>query len=199
MNNNLFLKIENHVSKIFENKIKNELSFHNLGHTKQVVKFAAKIASNSKCTEEEIKIVKIAAWFHDAGFLKTYEGHEEESVKIAEKFLTQVSFNSEAIEKIKTLIRATRIKYEPKTICEKVIRDADLAHLGTQMCPIRQRALKKELERVLEFSYTDIEWLKININFMQDHEFYTDYAKEKFGPKKNENLQMLKNKLKHLN
>ncbi len=195
MSDSLLVNIENFVKELFQNKIKYSLYFHNFDHTYQVVKYAELIGINSGCKKEELKLLKIAAWFHDTGFSKTYEGHEQVSAEIAEKFLNSKSFPKKNIEEIKKLILATQIKFVPETLCEKVICDADLAHLGTELCPNRQKALRDELEEVLEFSYTDNEWLKINIGFMKNHKYYTEYAMTNFGNKKVINLKNLESKL----
>ena len=41
------------------------MTYHNLNHTREVVKAAEKIGSYASLQEEEMEILLLAAWFHD--------------------------------------------------------------------------------------------------------------------------------------
>src|SRR5260221_604528 len=82
----------------------------------------------------------------------------------------------------------------PKNLMEQVLCDADLSHLGTDEFTRKNKQLRDELK---EFSKQDIskkDWRKVNISFLENHTYFTDYARRKFQPVKERNLEDLKDK-----
>ncbi len=66
------------VTDFFEKNHKAIYTYHNIDHTENVVKHATKIAGIMEFSEEDIEVVVLAAWFHDAGYVNSIENHEEE-------------------------------------------------------------------------------------------------------------------------
>ena len=58
----------------------------------------------------------------------------------------------------------------PRTLCEKIIRDADLFHLGTNRRKERSRLLRKELANCGQ-TFSDAEWRRRDAAFVADHHF----------------------------
>lgn len=44
--------------------------YHNIGHTRQVVSEAEKLATDSGFSQRDILMVKTAAWYHDIGHIE---------------------------------------------------------------------------------------------------------------------------------
>ena len=118
------------VTLIFTEQVTSQYTYHNLAHTESVVAAAIEVAEHSNLSEEEISLVTIAAWLHDIGYKEGHENHEEASIKIAEKFLTEQEMSIDKIEQIKKCIAATRMPQSPKNLMEEVLCDADLYHLS---------------------------------------------------------------------
>src|SRR6478672_7485658 len=78
--------------------IPKQLYFHNLSHTKDVVKAVKEIGKMQKLKEEELEMIEIAAWFHDVGYCYTYQGHEEQSKAVAKDFLNKENYPLKKIE-----------------------------------------------------------------------------------------------------
>jgi hypothetical protein len=79
----------------------------------------------------------------------------------------------------------------PETLLEQIICDADLFHLGTGSFDEKNRLLREELN---EFGDNDVsrkDWRKINIRFLERHEYFTPYGKEKLQPVKYRHLAEL--------
>ncbi|MEZ4996322.1 MAG: adenylate/guanylate cyclase domain-containing protein [Bacteroidales bacterium] len=74
-----------------------------------VVKMWSLFGTHENLNEEEMDIVKIAAWFHDVGYLKQYRDHEEVSIHIAEGFLNGKGVERKHVERITECIRSTVI------------------------------------------------------------------------------------------
>ena len=186
----LLQKAEEYVSEFYSQKINKDLLFHSIKHVKRTVKNVQILSQESGLSSDEIEVLMLAAWFHDAGHSSTYDRHERKSAEIARDFLREQNYPEDKIEKVMHCIWATDLDYKPKNLLEKVIRDADILHLGKKSFFKRNKELREEWETILGKKYSDEEWLKSDINFFTGHEFQTDYARQHFGEQKEQNLAL---------
>ncbi|WP_202700840.1 Pycsar system effector family protein [Flavobacterium sp. UGB4466] len=193
---NLIEQSEDFVSNLLKDKLSNLYSYHNFNHTLTVVNAVKELCKKEDVTAEEKEVLLVAAWFHDSGYINGYEKHEEESVKIATAFLKEKGLSDEFITQVSGLILATVKEYTPKTHLEKIIKDADFAHLmGTEYATTCE-LLRIELKNTWNLNFSNAEWAKENLNFlMNKHRFYTDYALRKWQPLKEKNLLMVQKKI----
>lgn len=152
--------------------------YHNFRHTSEVVEHVRKLGKKSDLSEEEIEIVTLAAWFHDTGFIEKSDNHEDVSVEIATNFLKEKNYPEEKLERVIGCINATRYPSTPNNLLEEIICDADLYHLGTKDYDDKTDLLRVEWEKSKNKTYTELEWLKLNVDFLSNHKFYTKYAKK---------------------
>ncbi|MDZ7645926.1 MAG: HD domain-containing protein [Cytophagales bacterium] len=61
--------------------------YHNLDHVQDVLIRALKIADDEKLDEDEIKLLRVAALFHDSGFIYSSKNHEERGAELAREIL----------------------------------------------------------------------------------------------------------------
>ena len=193
---NLIEQSEDFVSNLLKDKLSNLYSYHNFNHTLTVVNAVKELCKKEDVTAEEKEVLLVAAWFHDTGYINGYEKHEEESVKIVTAFLKEKELSDEFITQVSGLILATVKEYIPKTHLEKIIKDADFAHLmGTEYATTCE-LLRIELKNTWNLNFSNAEWAKENLNFlMNKHRFYTDYALRKWQPLKERNLLMVQKKI----
>ncbi|MEM8887391.1 MAG: Pycsar system effector family protein [Bacteroidota bacterium] len=192
----LLKNAESFVTEMLDEHLSENLTYHNLDHTKNVVKMVEEISQNSEVSADEIYQLKMAAWFHDVGYLHNYDGHEKDSIRIAEEYLRSKNADEELITKVSRLIEVTELEVMPETLLEKVIKDADMFHLGSPKGLVYTDELRNEYEHFKNTVYTDESWDKLNYKFYRDHDYYTQYANEKFGQYKSENTLLLKKKVK---
>ena len=152
--------------------------YHNYRHTTEVVDNVRKLSKKSGLSDEDTEIVTLAAWFHDSGFIKQCDNHEDVSIEIATKFLKEKNYPEEKLDKVIDCINATRYPTNPQNVLEEIICDADLFHLGTENYEDKTDLLRLEWEKSKDKIYTELEWLKLNIDFLTNHKFYTRYAKK---------------------
>ena len=189
---NLITETEKYVIHLLNEKLDNTFVYHNLGHTQLVVDKTKELAEISNLNETDKSNLIISAWFHDTGYTKRIEKHEEESVKIATDFLKKHSVSEKDINNISSLILSTKLGYEPKTLSEKIIRDADCAHIGNKNFNDITVLLRKEWELVCNKTLSEDDWLEENINFLtHTHRFYTDAASSNWDKAKSKNLSQL--------
>jgi predicted metal-dependent HD superfamily phosphohydrolase len=195
---NVLIAAEKHVVNLLNEQLKPSFLYHNLSHTQRVVKKVNELAAGIGLEEKTTQKLSLAAWFHDTGLIKSIENHEEEGVKIAIEFLRGQNVDESLIQEISDLILATKMEVTPKNDLEKIIRDADCAHIGSKNFAELTELLRKEWELTKSEVKTDSEWFDGNIHFlMNNHRFYTDFASKNWDKGKATNLaKMLKKQKK---
>jgi uncharacterized protein len=127
-----FNEIENKILKKLKTGLSPSLHYHGFPHTIEVIKNAVYIAEKEGITPDDIHLLKMAALFHDLGFLEAYGGHEAVGCRMAREYLPKYSLSKNDIEEICGMIMATKVPQTPKTLLEKILCDADLLYLGTK-------------------------------------------------------------------
>jgi HD superfamily phosphodiesterase len=184
----LLERIEFFVEEIFSVKISNQFCFHDFQHTKQVVLAAKQLAQISELGKDDTEILLIAAWFHDTGFVDTILLHEHSSSKYAEDFLEKEGFSQLKIQQIKNIILSTQATIIPQTLVEKLLKDADLSHIGSENYFQRLILLRKEWELTQQKVYSDNEWFKMNASFLKNHQFFSPVAEKLYSKQKEINM-----------
>jgi predicted metal-dependent HD superfamily phosphohydrolase len=104
---NMVMKAESYVRDLLQNELSNNLFYHDLRHTEQVVKAVSEITAALHMIPSEVEVITLAAWFHDTGYTVSNENHEEHSCAIALTFLKQEMYPEWFVEKVLQCIRAT--------------------------------------------------------------------------------------------
>ncbi|PKQ43817.1 Pycsar system effector family protein [Confluentibacter flavum] len=188
-------KTQEFVFNLFKEKLPSTFLYHNYTHTECVCNGVDEIIENTNLNEEDRLALKLAALLHDTGYIKTIEGHENESVKIATGFLKEHGVDNKTIDSVNLCILATKLDSKPNTTLEKIIKDADTSHFGKDNFNDASEFLRKELEILDIKNYSPKEWLDENIKLLSEqHQFYSDYALKNWQPQKEKNLSKLINK-----
>ncbi len=188
----LVKKADKFVLNLFKEKLPNTYIYHNYSHTKRVVKSTKELIENSEINVKEEEVLLLSAWFHDTGYTVKFEGHEEESVKIAEQFLQDNNVDNDTIEMVSKCIMATKFENIPETKLEKIIRDADCSHIAKEYFDETSELLRQELQLLNIHNYSSEEWLAENVTLFTDkHQYFTDYASQKWKEGKDNNLSEL--------
>jgi len=195
----LVINAEKHALNLLSSGLDTKYVYHNLAHTQRVVKKVKELIVNMGVNEIDAQNTEIAAWFHDTGFTKSADNHEKESVRIVTDFLKGQNVEEKRIKAISNIILATAMGYKPKNILEKIIVDADCAHLASKNFFDYTSLLRKEWELTGLKTVTYQDWIKENINFFTvQHRFETDYALKNWTRRKEKNLSKLMKDLKSI-
>lgn len=183
----LLEETEGYVRGLFENTPEN-LIYHQLSHTIDVVEAARLIGGEINLSENDMEILLIAAWFHDTGYLKTYHHHEEESIHIARQFFNPINADAELIAQIAGCINATKVPQKPKTKVEEALCDADMFHLAQGNFCDKSLLLFEEMNVMSKFKIDKIAFRKASIHFFDSHHYHSKYGREvlSIGKKKNQ-------------
>lgn len=185
-------KAEHFVSEILENKLDPKFQYHNLRHTQRVVKSTKELLNFYNLGDSDKEKLLLSAWFHDTGYTKGTDNHEEASCEIAKTFLGENNYDPKSIEHICACIMATKRYHEPENLHEEIIRDADASHFAQKSYWETTDFLKEELQQLGIVTYSNKEWRDENIKmFRNEHRFYTDYAKDNWDEGKERNLKQL--------
>lgn len=154
-----------------------ELTYHDLWHTQHDVLLAvARMGAINDLPACDIRLLEVAAAYHDIGFLETYEDHERAGVHIARAALPAYGFQEQQIQKIAAMIRATRLPQSPQNRLEKILVDADLDVLGRDDFFDRNELLRQELT-MRGRSIPWRQWQQQQVQFLRQHSYFTPVAR----------------------
>ncbi len=191
-------KVKQYVLHRLEKELPATLTYHGRVHTfQEVVPAADLIATLEKISDEERLLVLTAAYFHDLGFIYIRDGHEAISIKIAEQTLPGMGYSEEQIGVIRGIIQATCLPQSPTNLLEMIMADADLDYLGHEDFWKRSNDFRTELENY-GTRFTEQEWFKFQLNFMQTHKYFTPSARHLRDDRKRDHLAEIAKRLAQL-
>jgi uncharacterized protein len=185
-----FEEAENYIINKLKTELPAHLTYHNANHTIDVYNASAYIAAQENTTENEMKLLLTAALYHDSGFLKCSKDHEEESCRIAKNVLPGFGYSADNIELICGMIMATRLPQSPGNLLEQILADADLDYLGRDDYFTVAKKLYNELHFTTMLT-DEKKWDEMQIQFMQNHQYFTKSAVNSRGAKKEANMQQI--------
>jgi len=188
-------QVRAHAASLFHTKKDDKLIYHNLQHTEQVVRAVVKIANHYQLSDQDFFIVSTAAWFHDTGYLTSFEEHEARGAESAREFLDSKGVDPAVTEQVVKCILATKMPQHPVSLLEQIVCDADLFHLGGDSFKERNKLMRREVEAYFNKDVDKNIWRLKTISLFEGHHYHTDYAQDLLTAKKLLNLQELKNKL----
>ncbi len=168
-----------------------ELTYHCYDHTMDVLEQCVRIAEAEGITDPmNIFLLKVAALYHDTGFLKAYRFHEAASCEIFMEETGGFDFSEADIAVVNRLIMATQIPQQPADILEKIICDADLDYLGRDDFFSIGDTLRKEF---LQFKVVanEAEWENLQLKFLKNHSYHTTSSQLLREPAKQLNISKL--------
>ena len=196
MNTNALLPaIATHVTELYNSCKRTYLYYHNLEHTRRVVKHADVIAAHYSLDEHSHFILMTAAWFHDTGQLSgDMAVHEETGVQFMKDFFYDKEVDEQTITTISECILATKMPVAPANLLEEIICDADTWHLGTSDFYRLDALVWIELELRLNIPIENQP--EKSLQFLELHRFYTTCCIQLLSEGKKRNIELLKALLK---
>lgn len=181
--------------KRLETELPSYLTYHNCWHTQgDVLPAAVRLAQQCGFSDREVRLIEVAAAYHDIGFLYTNEEHEIVGASIVAQVLPEYGFGWPEIERIINLIMATRLPQSPGDLLEQCLADADLDALGRDDFPERSEALRLETA-ALGQPLDSLEWDKRQLPFLEAHQYFTAAARTLRDTAKQEHIALLKARL----
>jgi len=177
-------------------RLKNELTpvycYHSIGHTLDVLHASHLLAKLEKLSGNQKILLETAALYHDSGILNQYREHESFSVSIARETLPRFGYSQFEINEIAGLIMITKLPQKAVSLTEKILCDADLDYLGRDDFFIHSFELQLEWKN-LGIRQTGLrEWLELQVDFLESHQYFTSSANTLRKEKKERHLNQIK-------
>lgn len=195
MNETIIGEAEKFVTGLLKNETPEGYTYHTLNHTLEVVKNAVFIGTKENLPEDEKSILRVAAWFHDVGYIKAYEGHEKESAAMAAKFLERQGVDENIRSAVTESILATAFPQNPQNRLAKVLCDADFMHLGQENYFEQAEKLRQEQKNAGIRKIKKAEFDQESLNLFEEHSWHTSFCKNKLDERKQKNLEILKERI----
>lgn len=171
-----FTDIQEIILDKLEKELPGYLYYHNVKHTVDIVTEVELIGWGEGCTDEEILLLKTAGLFHDAGHTVAYDDHEYHGTVLAREMLPKYNYSPEQIEKICSIIMATKMPPKPSNLLENIICDSDLDYLGrSDFIPV-SNTLYEELKAQNKIGSLN-DWNKLQVKFISGHQYFTQTAR----------------------
>ena len=178
------------VLKKLSNGLSKNLTYHCVDHTLDVLDSAERLAKMEGVNGHDLYLIKTAAMLHDLGFLESYKGHEDISIRMAGEMLPEHGYSQDDIKKIQGMIKSTEIPQAPTNKLEEILADADLDYLGREDLFLIGQRLQYEW-KMHGFISTLKEWHEKQLAFLKAHKYHTESARKLRAEKKKENIDEL--------
>lgn len=159
-----------------EEELPDYVFYHNVKHTVDVVTEVELIGWAEGCSDEEILLLKTAGLFHDTGIAVSFDNHEFRGTEYAREMLPKYGYTAEQINRICSIIMATKLPPKPTNLLEEIICDSDLDYLGrSDFIPV-SNTLFEELKAQNKMKDLN-EWNKMQVKFISGHQYFTKTAR----------------------
>jgi hypothetical protein len=171
-----FTDIQEIILDKLEMELPEQLYYHNVKHTVDVVTEVELIGWAEGCSDEEILILKTAGLFHDAGHTVSYDDHEHQGTLMAREMLPKYGYTDEQIDRICRIILSTKLPPRPTNLLEEIICDSDLDYLGrSDFIPV-SNTLFEEMKAQNKITKLN-DWNKLQVKFISGHQYFTATAR----------------------
>lgn len=180
-----------HALERLRNELPPTLFYHSAWHTEgDVLPAARRLARLAGVTQSELGLLEVATAYHDIGHIRGSVHHEAFGVEMMAEALPRYGFAPPQIERVASLIMATRMPQSPGNNLERLLADADLDVLGRADFLDTSKALRQEL-MALGKPRGWRQWLKSQLRFLRAHRYFTEFARALREDGKQQNIAML--------
>jgi uncharacterized protein len=168
--------------------------YHDSRHTEDVIRQVQEISYREGVSADDIALLKLAALYHDLGFLVQRADHESAGVELFMKESEDSDIPEDVKEHISRLIMVTKIPQQPKSLLESIICDADLDYLGREDFPAIAEFLYLELKACGEMSDRS-RWNELQLTFLSAHRYHTESSLKLRSNGLENNIQFVRRRL----
>jgi predicted metal-dependent HD superfamily phosphohydrolase len=186
-----YLKLRKKVLELLREELSEDLCYHGLAHTLDVLKVCNNYIRRLKLSSEEALLLRTGALCHDLGFTVSYAAHEDHGIALALNYMREYGFTARQRKVVVGLIRATKVPQNPENMLERILCDADLDYLGRDDYKRISHLLLKELKH-FGVDLSAEEWREKQITFLEKHRYHTPFAQKYREPVKQEHIRKIK-------
>ena len=186
-----FQEVRSYVLNLLHHELPLNLSYHGVHHTLDVCNAVEELSKEECVDGSDLQLLRTAAVLHDVGFIQQYLDNEHLAVRFAKDVLPDYGYTNEEIETVSSIIMCTHIPQNPGNHIEKIMCDADLDYLGRDDFFLISESLKKEWF-VYGIVTSEEEYNRKQINFFEQHQYFTRSAQIRRESQKQMHLSRLK-------
>jgi predicted metal-dependent HD superfamily phosphohydrolase len=183
------------VTVLLTHELSKNCLFHTIGHTLDVLKNAEIIGTYCKLDPDKLNVLRVAALFHDVGYVDSYQDHEKYSAEKARSFLKARHVDEKTIRQIEKAILATKTPQNPQDKLSRILCDADLMNLTFDEYFEHLDLMRKEWEQVGKTKIDRQKFYISTLEFFRSHEYHSRYGKNILQPKKELTERKIKDKV----
>lgn len=168
-----------------------ELRYHSIRHTSaDVLPAVERLAALAGVNGDELLLLRTAVLYHDMGYMEQYANNEPIGAALARETLPDFGYAPDQVEAVTGMIMATQMPQAPQNFLEKLICDADLDSLGREDYLDTSHDLYAELI-AYGASISLKAWYRRQLDFLSNHTYFTEVARELRDAGKQENIRRL--------
>lgn len=186
------------VFDLFERMDTTELLYHNLCHTRWVVKWVSFLGEREQLNATEMELLELAAWMHDVGYLFDYRDHENCGANVAIEWMSEAGYATAQVQLVADAILSTQLDEQPNNLIECILNDADFSHFGAGGFVELSFKLRDEIGRKTQAKIDRREWMHQTIALMEAHCYHTGTARKSLALGKELNINLLSEKLSQI-
>ena len=172
LNDSVIEKLQNTALSFLEKNLGKRYTYHNQAHTLEVCNAVKLFAEHTELPPETYAALRIAAIFHDFGYLERSFDNEKLALPYIQDFGRQFGIAESILLAANDMILETTFPYQPSSAAGKLLCDADIEYIGRE-CFIEQAELfRKELSSD-NIVYTERDWWSFELKFLQENTFFT--------------------------
>lgn len=189
-------KLYQEVLQTLDHYVPKNCYYHNRRHTQEVVANTHMFMQHySSLSNMQRKCLMTAALLHDYGYCEQYHANEPVAARYARELLPIFGYTEREIDLICSLILATTMPVNPKNLLEKIICDADVAHIGLPPYWKKSQLLRKE-RRAHGFKDDPVKYCQAELAFLEHHRYFQHWLEKERKAGRDEAIRELKAQLK---
>ncbi len=176
-------KFTQHWLDHLESQLPKKYCYHRSEHTLMVMAAVKTMAVYMGFSKRAVRLMQVAALFHDMGYLHDHHGHEIKSAEYISQIAQELQLTSADVMAMSQMILHTHPSKRPTNLMQAILKDADLSYLGQPDAEKWSDLLRKEYVNLGKISSME-EFRDLEVSFLNQHQFNTQYAQIHFGPSK---------------
>src|SRR6267142_1862330 len=172
------------------------LIYHGYKRSRGLVGDCKEIAKGIKLNGDQGQILLLSAWFHDAGYVTTNGDRREKRIDLARKFLASQGQPQGVADAVASCLEAADDDGVRDSVAGDVLHDALLARLASKSYVEETGLHRREEEQRTGKVYSDVEWTRSRIEYLQQHTYRTRWAQLEYDGGRARNLARLNKQLR---
>lgn len=188
------LALKNSALAVLKARLPSCCTYHNSAHAERVFRAAEKLGRLEGLSPVELEDLRLAAVFHDFGYIESMFDNEKLAAKYMFEVGTPYGIDGARAERLAALVRETAYPYAPQSRLGKILCDADIEYVGDRDFEHQADCFRMELARQGK-EFSDREWYEFEIRFLEGISFFTATGRQLYEAGRTNNLAALRNRL----